>query len=219
MITVAQSGARKDISEKLDPSAMANALERDRQQFRQKPEQKTLVSLQNDCMALQEISLKVVSLRDAASAVDCDPKQANEAASRVFALNTGIENFAAACAGGDKLADKKTTDDLLAFGRKCLQDSGLPSKDTAEIAGKLSAIDLSRDDKAHRFVVTLNAFQDGNRPCLSGACHRHRDRQPRVHVGPVRGQCGALAIVGRAELQGTVGESIWRGLFAERTWR
>lgn len=31
------------------------------------------------------------------------------------------------------------------------------------MAGKLSAIDLSRDDKAHRFVVTLNAFQDGNR--------------------------------------------------------
>ena len=27
----------------------------------------------------------------------------------------------------------------------------------------ISHIDLSRDDKAHRFVVTLNAFQDGNR--------------------------------------------------------
>lgn len=109
------------------------------------------------------MSLKVATLRDAAAAIDCDPKQASEAASRVFALNAGIENFAAGCAGGDKLADKKTTDELLTFGRKCLQDFGLPSKDTAEIAAKVSAIDLSRDDKAHRFVVTLNAFQDGNR--------------------------------------------------------
>ena len=163
MIAVAQTGARTDINERLDPSALASALERDRQQFRQKPEQKTLGSLQNDCLALQAVSLKVASLHDAAAAIDCDPKQASEAAARVFALNAGIENFGAACAGGDKFADKKTTDDLLAFGRKCLQDSGLPSKDTADIAAKLSAIDLSRDDKAHRFVVTLNAFQDGNR--------------------------------------------------------
>ena len=163
MIAVAQSGARSDGPEKLDPGALASALERDRQQFRQKPEQKTLASLQNDCLAMQAVSLKVASLHGAASAIDCDPKQASEAAARVFALNAGVENFAAACAGGDRLADKKTTDDLLGFGRKCLQDSGLPSKDTAEVASRLSAIDLSRDDKAHRFVVTLNAFQDGNR--------------------------------------------------------
>lgn len=163
MITMAQSGGRAEVIDRLDPISLAGGLERDRQTFRQKPEQKTLSALQNDCLVLQGVSLKVASLRDGAAAIDCDPKQASEAAGRVFALNAGVENFATACAGGDKLADKKTTDELLAFGRKCLQDSGLPSKDTAEIAAKLSAIDLSRDDKAHRFVVTLNAFQDGNR--------------------------------------------------------
>ncbi len=163
MIAMAQATGKADVADRLDPSALAAGLERDRQLFRQKPEQKSLSALQNDCLVLQGVSLKVASLHDAAAAIDCDPKQASEAAGRVFALNAGVENFAAACAGGDKLADKKTTDELLAFGRKCLQDSGLPSKDTAEIAGKLSAIDLSRDDKAHRFVVTLNAFQDGNR--------------------------------------------------------
>ncbi len=31
------------------------------------------------------------------------------------------------------------------------------------MASKLSFIDLNRDDKAHNFVVSLNAFQDGNR--------------------------------------------------------
>ena len=31
------------------------------------------------------------------------------------------------------------------------------------MAARLAAVDLNRDDKAHNFVVSLNAFQDGNR--------------------------------------------------------
>ena len=31
------------------------------------------------------------------------------------------------------------------------------------MAAQMSTIDLNRDDKAHRFVVTWNAFLDGNR--------------------------------------------------------
>ena len=58
-------------------------------------------------------------------AIDCDPKQAAEAAARVFALNAGLAAFHSNCAGGDRLAKMQTTDALLAFGRKCLQDSGL----------------------------------------------------------------------------------------------
>ena len=46
---------------------------------------------------------------------------------------------------------------------KCLSDSGLPSKETDELRTKISYVEMNRDDKAHRFVVTWNAFQDGNR--------------------------------------------------------
>ncbi|MFN3869851.1 MAG: hypothetical protein ACK4MF_12405, partial [Hyphomicrobiaceae bacterium] len=55
------------------------------------------------------------------------------------------------------------TDALLEFGRRCLQDSGLASQDTTAMGAALSRIDMNRDDRAHRFVVTWNAFQDGNR--------------------------------------------------------
>ena len=41
--------------------------------------------------------------------------------------------------------------------------SALPSGDTDALRSKINRIELSRDDKAHRFIVTLNAFQDGNR--------------------------------------------------------
>jgi hypothetical protein len=54
------------------------------------------------------------------------------------------------------------TDGLLAFGRKCLQDSGLISKDSADVGARLSGIDMNRDDKAP-LRRHLNAFLDGNR--------------------------------------------------------
>ncbi len=103
------------------------------------------------------------AVKDRVRGIDCDPKQAAEAAARVFALNAGVAAFQTNCAGGDKLAKLTTTDSLLAFGRKCLQDSGLVSTDSADVGARLSAIDMNRDDKAHRFVVTWNAFLDGNR--------------------------------------------------------
>src|SRR6185295_5211840 len=65
--------------------------------------------------------------------------------------------------GGDQLNGLNSTDALLGFGRSCLQDSGLISKDSAEAGARLAAIEMNRDDKAHRFVVTWNAFLDGNR--------------------------------------------------------
>jgi hypothetical protein len=95
--------------------------------------------------------------------IDCDPKQAADAAARVFALNAGLVLFQARCAGGAKLPQNATTDELLGFGRQCLQDSGLVGKQAEAIGVRLQAIDMNRDDKAHRFVVTWNAFLDGNR--------------------------------------------------------
>jgi hypothetical protein len=163
MITVAKTAGTGDRHEMSDPSATAAALERERQNFRQKPEQATLANLQSLCTTLQGVSLKVAALHNDAAAINCDPKQATEVAAPVFALNAGLSAFAQNCSGGERLPQTSGTDGLLQFGRMCLQDAGLASRDAAPIAARLSALDLSRDDKAHRFVVTLNAFTDGNR--------------------------------------------------------
>ena len=163
MIAVAKTGNSATGSERFDPSAGVAALFRDRQEFRQTPERTVLARLQSQCSALINASAKVASLRDAAAGIDCSPKQANEAAQRVFSLNDGLVAFTRNCAGGDKLPTGGGTDALLDFGRRCLQDSGLSSQDTMAMGVALSRIDLNRDDKAHRFVVTWNAFQDGNR--------------------------------------------------------
>jgi hypothetical protein len=71
--------------------------------------------------------------------------------------------FQAKCAGGDKLPQNATTDALLSFGRQCLQDSGLVSREAEDLGSRLQFIEMNRDDKAHRFVVTWNAVLDGNR--------------------------------------------------------
>lgn len=163
MIAIAQSGSRGENAARSDPASVAAALERERQSFRQRPLQEVLANLQSLCSSLQGASMKAARLRDEAAAIDCDPKQASEAAARVFALNAGLLAFQANCGGGDKLPQEATTDVLLQFGRKCLQHSALTSGDSTVIGAKLSAIDMNRDDKAHRFVVTWNAFMDGNR--------------------------------------------------------
>ena len=163
MIAVAKTAGSGDRQEMTDPSATAAALERERQLFRQKPEQHTLANLQALCATMQGVSMKVASLRNDAAAIDCDPKQATEAAAPVFSLNAGLAAFGQNCAGGEHLPQSVGTDGLLAFGRKCLQDSGLASREAASLAARLSALDLSRDDKAHKFVVSANAFTDGNR--------------------------------------------------------
>jgi hypothetical protein len=163
MIAVTKTVGGSDQPQMSDPSATAAALERLRQSFRQKPEQAALASLQMMCTTLQGVSLKVPTLESEAAAVDCDPKRATEAAAPVFALNAGLIAYEQNCVGGERLPQTGGTDALLRFGRKCLQDSGLASRDSAPLAARLSALDLSRDDKAHGFVVTMNAFTDGNR--------------------------------------------------------
>ena len=161
-IKAAQSGEQDAEGTRIDPARVLPAFERARAAFRQQPDIERLTALQTQCGSLLNAVMNTPA-KDRVRGIDCDPKQAAESAARVFALNAGLTAFQATCAGGSKLPEGAKTDELLSFGRKCLQDSGLVSQDSADIGGRLQAIEMNRDDKAHRFVVTWNAFLDGNR--------------------------------------------------------
>ena len=148
---------------KVDPARVRSSFERSLGEFRQEPTVDHLGDLAAQCTQLLNAMTATPATKDKVRDLDCDPKPAAEAAARVFALNAGLSTFARNCSGGARLPTTGGTDALLAFGRKCLQDSGLPTADLNDMAAKISNIDLNRDDKAHRFVVTWNAFQDGNR--------------------------------------------------------
>ena len=148
---------------KVDPARIRASFERARAEFVQDPTVERLTNVTQQCSQLLAAMSAAPATREKVRSIDCDPKPASEAAARVFALNAGIDLFARSCSGGDKLPQTGGTDALLSFGRRCLQDSGLQTRDSAAMAAKISALDLNRDDKAHRFVVMWNAFQDGNR--------------------------------------------------------
>ncbi|MBU2582807.1 MAG: hypothetical protein KJ622_13925 [Alphaproteobacteria bacterium] len=158
----ASTGTEQD-SLKVDPARVLPAFERAKSAFRQEPTLLGLTDLQLQCANLLGAMAATPTTKEVVRDIDCDPKSASEAAGTVFALNNGLEVFRTNCAGGDKLAPHSSTDALFGFARKCLSDSGLPSKDTDELRTKINFAELNRDDKAHRFVVTWNAFSDGNR--------------------------------------------------------
>ncbi|MFZ1106533.1 MAG: hypothetical protein WAN86_27340, partial [Hyphomicrobiaceae bacterium] len=149
--------------QRIDPARLLEAFERARAAFRQRPDAAALAAVQTQCRTMIGALSGVAAAKEKVRGIDCDPKAAAEAAARLFALNAGRLAFEAGCAGGAKLPQGAGTDELLAFGRKCLQDSGLASKDAPDFGARFQSIEMNRDDKAHRFVVSWNALLDGNR--------------------------------------------------------
>ena len=163
-IKLVQEQLPSDGGARIDPSRITPAFEAAKAEFRQEPTVERLAKVQQLCAQIHNaMTTATPATKKAVAGIDCDPKQAAEAASGVFALNAGTETFNKTCKGGEKLNQYTSADALFGFARKCLADSGLPSKETDSLRTKINFIELNRDDKAHRFVVTWNAFQDGNR--------------------------------------------------------
>ncbi len=162
-IAAAESSQLGQEGDRVDPARVRASFETVRAAFRQDPTAERLGALHQHCVQLYDAMISTDATKERVRAIDCDPKQAVEAAAVVFALDTGLKAFTANCAGGEKIPTTGGVDPLLAFGRTCLRDSGLPSGDANALGERLAFVDLNRDDKAHNFVVTLNAFQDGNR--------------------------------------------------------
>ena len=161
-IKLTQESSATDGRPRIDPARVLPAFENARVNFRQEPTVEKLTALHGQCSNLLSAMLSTPATKDRVRGLECDPKQASEAAGVMFGLNAGQKAFDANCAGGDKLNANTTTDALYAFARKCLADSGLPGRETETLRTKINFADLQRDDKAHPFVATLNAFNDGN---------------------------------------------------------
>ncbi|MDH4983728.1 hypothetical protein [Hyphomicrobium sp. D-2] len=153
----------EDATPRVDPGRVLPAFETARAEFRQSPAAERLALVQQRCTQLYSAMYAADVTKQKVAGIDCDPKQASEAAAALFTLQAGVKTFNANCVGGDKLASQRSTDALFGFAVKCLSDSGLPSQKTDELRGTIAFAEMNRDDRAHRFVVSWNAFQDGNR--------------------------------------------------------
>ena len=162
-IRIAEDTVKNDDGPQLDAARLVPAFERSIADFREKPSTEKLADVHRLCTDIYGALAATPETKGQLTGLDCDQKRATDAAAGLFNLQAGTKLFAATCSGGDKLVANQGADALFAFARRCLADSALPSADTDGLRTKINHIELARDDKAHRFVVTWNAFTDGNR--------------------------------------------------------
>ena len=163
-IKLTQDSQPGDANARIDPARVLPAFEAARADFRQDPTPDRLSTLQQQCGQLYNAMIQTEVTKPKVRGIDCDPKQAAEAAAHRLLARQPAARPSRTSAGGDKLTALKSSRRFAsASRRKCLADSGLPSKQTDELRTKINFIEMNRDDKAHRFVVTWNAFLDGNR--------------------------------------------------------
>lgn len=162
-IKLAQDAVTDTAAPALDPTRVLPAFERAVADFRTGPSLEKLNAVQQMCGDIRGALTATPETKSLVSGLDCDPKSTADAAGPLFALQSGVAVFRQTCSGGDKLVAQTSADALFAFARTCVTDSGLPSADTDQLRASINSIELARDDKAHRFVVTWNAFHDGNR--------------------------------------------------------
>ncbi len=120
----------------------------------------TLASLHQYCVQLYNAMISTDATKDRVRNIDCDPKQAREAAAVMFGLNAGLKAYETTCAGGDEGADDGRRRSALLAVRPALPAGLGPAEQGARTWRRSCRfIDLNRDDKAHNFVVSLNAFR------------------------------------------------------------
>ncbi|MGE0381735.1 MAG: hypothetical protein AB7O90_12930, partial [Hyphomicrobium sp.] len=154
--TIANERQQQALNEKRDALATA------RNAYMQSVSQDALDTLERACRdGVSEIGLVVP---DEQSAVSCSPKDVHVSAAPLYALTAGLQSLPAHCrasTGGNN--SEPSVESFLSQARDCVQRSGLPPEFTGDIRRRIDGVERNRDDKAHRFIVTMNAFSDGNR--------------------------------------------------------
>ncbi|MGI9385176.1 MAG: hypothetical protein ACR2PO_18640, partial [Methyloligellaceae bacterium] len=131
--------------------------------FEQNPTRAGLDALQSQCSKIVGFTSGSPVLTSKVKTSSCDPGKAHESAARLYALNGGAAALGANCSAKESLPGSAGVESQLALARTCLRLSGLSTSDVVDMRSDINGLERTRDDKAHRFVVTTNAFSDGNR--------------------------------------------------------
>ena len=206
-IKLAEDTAKDDSSApKLDPSRILPAFERAKAEFRSGPTAERLDELQKMCSDIGGALASTPETKALLTGIDCDPKVTADAAAELFIAAVGHPDVP------EHLHRRRQAGRQHIRQTRCsrLRANVSPTarcraKTPTHCAPKSISSNCARDDKAHRFVVTWNAFQDGNRLAYLALAIALAIDSSDLHVGSVRRQRRALAAVGRAELQSALG--------------
>ena len=141
-----------------------------RRDMEQSPSRSNLAALEARCSAATDFLRALPATLGSGSSPECTAAALKTGAARLFALNDGRRQLADQCLRGEaQPEDKANFDTQVLLARNCLVWSALLPTQTAKITSKIDALERERDDKAHRFVVTTNAFLDNNKLAMLAA--------------------------------------------------
>ena len=144
-------------------AGMLKTLTETRVAFEQEPTREALQELQKTCIATSDTLTTAPAGAGNADKSSCYAGRLHEVAAGLYRLNAGVAALGEQCTRPRGELARAGIDNQLTYGANCVQLSGLAARDAKGFRSSLARIDRNRDDKAHRFVVTANAFADGNR--------------------------------------------------------
>ncbi|MGI9422871.1 MAG: hypothetical protein ACR2PA_06735 [Hyphomicrobiaceae bacterium] len=153
-------------------SKQVRSLAQARTQVEQAPSQTSVSTLEAQCRAAADFLGSLPPTLAGGAPGQCSASALRTASARLFSLNAGRRQLADKCLQGDTAsasADRANFDTQVQLARNCLVWSALLPSQTAAITTSIDALERERDDKAHRFVVTTNAFLDSNKLAMLAA--------------------------------------------------
>ena len=128
--------------------------------YQNKPTKLALTSLEQQCASSKELLNAHPVSSNLKTNFDCKASGIHQISGKLYVVQSGAEALVALCKHNKNVTG--TIEDGIARARECLATSNLSSKESAPLSQKIASLERNRDDKAHRFVVTMNAFSDGN---------------------------------------------------------
>lgn len=130
-------------------------------QFTTEPDEKHLEILGQACARLRDRVDQVMHNPPDPAALACNDGGVAALARAVFAVREIAGRYAASCGAGKRPA-VVGTEDVLRFADTCISLAALPAAEAGALRERLRTAELRRDDRAHRLIVSWNAFSDLN---------------------------------------------------------
>ncbi len=133
-----------------------------RRSFQQSTTADALIALQQACSrAVVALSRATPESAGEKAATRCQTSDLKRLVGVIATRRQVSQAFAASC-GKSAIPASATASELIGLGRRCVRIAALDGPETTELGSTLNRIALRRDDTAHRFVVSTNAFLDAN---------------------------------------------------------
>jgi predicted nucleic acid-binding Zn-ribbon protein len=125
------------------------------------PSPSALEKLRESCKSLHRSLVGARAALPLPGANACNTDGVRAQMAELVASVQRLEAYSTYCAASDRIS-RMEVGPALQLAQECLAKASLPPREADALAARLQDISLRRDDLAHHFIVSSNAFLDGN---------------------------------------------------------